>query len=296
MSKTLVDAMKAVETRQAALNDELRNVLTEIRAGTGQMQSETQAKLEDMLGQLGQRMGETIAAIEQQSADRSRAQQQADDERAKATQGHVGKMGEAVNDLKADIGALVASMRAMTTGIEEATRNAFMRLNGGADTLLSAADRFEVAGRRAADSFDQMAAISSELSGAAGNVAGAARSLDSALGDYKAARDSVASMVESLRGTVEAASREAALTEDVLKRIEGAARKLADAQQDVDGFLDEVVSVIADSHQKFADGMRSTVIEANRQFHTELSQATGLLKESIQELELALPAGQRPKV
>lgn len=295
MSKALIDAMKAVETRQAALNDELRNVLTEIRAGTGQMQSETQAKLEEMLGQLGQRMGEAISAIEQQSSDRSQAQQKADEERARVTEGHVSKMGGAVNDLKTDIDALVDSVRTMTAGVEEATRNAFTRLNSGAETLLNAADRFEVAGRRAADSFDQMASISSELAGAAGSVAGAARSLDSVLGDYKAARDTVASMVESLRGTVEAASREAALTEDVLKRIEGAAKKLADAQQDVDSFLEEVVTVIAESHQKFADGMRGTVIEANRQFHTELSQATGLLKESIQELELALPAGQRPR-
>jgi DNA-binding GntR family transcriptional regulator len=100
-------------------------------------------------------------------------------------------------------------------------------------------------------------------------------------------------MLDGLRQTVELASREASLTADVLTRIEGAAQKLACAQQEADGFLDEVTEVIATSHQKFADGMRGTVVEANRQFHQELSQATGLLKEAIQELEFALPAGTR---
>lgn len=295
MSDKLLETLKAVEDRQSALSQELRDVLNEIRAGTGAMQTETQAKLEELLGHLGTTMAATIAAIEQQAADRSKAQGDADEERSKVTAGHVNKMGEAVTGLKVEIDALVASVRAMASSVEETTRNAFTRLNSGADTLLSAAGRFESAGLQAAGSFEQMASVSSELAGAAGSVAGAARSLDSVVGDYKMARDTVVSMVESLRATVDAASREAALTQDVLQRIEGAAKKLADAQQDVDGFLDEVVGVIAASHEKFADGMRGTVVEANRQFHTELTQATGLLKEAIQELELALPAGQRPR-
>lgn len=296
MSEKLLETLKAVEDRQAALSQELSNVLREIRAGTGEMQRETQGKLEELLGQLGTTMAATIAAIERQAADRSKAQGEEDEKRANVTAGHVGKIGEAVTGLKAEVDALVSSVRAMASSVEETTRNAFTRLNSGADTLLSAAGKFEAAGLQAAGSFEQMASVSSELAGAAGSVAGAARSLDSVVGDYKAARDTVAAMVDSLRSTVDAASREAALTQDVLQRIEGAAKKLADAQQNVDGFLDEVVDVIAASHEKFADGMRGTVVEANRHFHTELTQATGLLKEAIQELELALPAGQRPRV
>lgn len=296
MSEKLLETLKAVEDRQAALSQELSNVLREIRAGTGEMQKETQGKLEELLGQLGTTMAATIAAIERQAADRSKAQGEEEEKRANVTAGHVGKIGEAVTGLKAEVDELVSSVRAMASSVEETTRNAFTRLNSGADTLLSAAGKFEAAGLQAAGSFEQMASVSSELAGAAGSVAGAARSLDSVVGDYKAARDTVAAMVDSLRSTVDSASREAALTQDVLQRIEGAAKKLADAQQNVDGFLDEVVDVIAASHEKFADGMRGTVVEANRHFHTELTQATGLLKEAIQELELALPAGQRPRV
>jgi DNA-binding GntR family transcriptional regulator len=100
-------------------------------------------------------------------------------------------------------------------------------------------------------------------------------------------------MVDGLRQVVETASREASLTADVLSRIEAATQKLAAAQAEADGFLDEVTEVIGASHEKFAEGMRGTVVEANRQFHHELSQATGLLKETIQELEFALPSGTK---
>jgi DNA-binding GntR family transcriptional regulator len=79
----------------------------------------------------------------------------------------------------------------------------------------------------------------------------------------------------------------------VLSRIEGAAQRLTAAQVAADGFLDEVTDAIAGSHERFADGMRNTVVEANKQFHKELSQATGLLREAIQELEVALPSPGR---
>ena len=51
--------------------------------------------------------------------------------------------------------------------------------------------------------------------------------------------------------------------------------------------------MIGQSHEKFSEGMRGTVIEANREFHTQLSRATGMLKEAIQELEASLPSTGR---
>lgn len=293
MSSKLVEAVQAVEARQSAISDELRSVLGEIRSTTGQLQTETQERVQSMLADLGERMGEAIAAIERQSAERSRLQSEEDDRRAQAAAGNVGQMREAVGELATNVGGLVAAIQEMTAGVQATTRDAFTRLNGGADTLLAAANRLEASGREAAGGFDRIASATSGLSEAAGSVAGAARSLDSVVADYRSARDAVASMVQDLRGTVEVASREATLTADVLGRIEGATQKLIAAQTEADGFLDEVVEVIGSSHEKFADGMRNTVVEANRQFHKELSQATGLLKEAIQELEYALPAGGR---
>ena len=293
MSAKLIEAVQSAEDRQAAITAELRTALGEMRAGQGAAQEETRARLENMLGELGRRLGEAVAGIERQASDRARRQEEEDGRRSEAAARHVAGMGESVGNLSAGVDRMLEAVREMVSRIEAATADAFSRLNGGADTLLAAAGRFETSGREAADGFSRVASVTTGLAEAAGSVAGAARSLDSVVADHRSARDAVASMLEGLRGTVEVASREASLTGDVLSRIEGAAQRLAAAQQEADGFLDEVAQVIATSHERFSEGMRGTVVDANRQFHSELSQATGLLKEAIQELEFALPQGGR---
>jgi DNA-binding GntR family transcriptional regulator len=113
------------------------------------------------------------------------------------------------------------------------------------------------------------------------------------VGDYRAARDSVTLMLATIKETVANANRDVSMTSDVVARIEAAAQKLATAQNQADRYLDDVTEVIAESHQRFADGMRKTVAEANTAFHQQLAQATGLLSTAIQELEEALPVGRR---
>lgn len=293
MSAKLLEVVQAVEAKQAAMSEELRTVIDEIRSSTGEMQEATQTRVQGMLTALGEGMAQAISAIERQAAERSRLQAEEDGRRAEAAAGHVGQMRESVGEISSNVDGLVEAIREMTVGVQSATRDAFARLNGGADTLLAAANKLEISGRDIVGGFDRIASVTTGLSEAAGSVAGAARSLDSVISDYRSARDAVATMVQDLRSTVENASREASLTADVLNRIEGATQKLVAAQAEADGFLDEVAEVIGESHEKFSEGMRSTVVEANRQFHSELTRATGLLKEAIQELEFALPSGGR---
>lgn len=293
MSARILEVMEAAEARQAAISEELRTSLGEMRASAGTMQAETQARLQEMLGDLGRRLAAAVDGVERQAAERSA--QQGEDERRRAEEAadHIGRMGETVGGLTTNVDGLLVAVREMVAGVEAATTDAFARLNGGAETLLAAAGRFESSGREAAEGFSRMASVTTGLSDAAGSVAGAARSLDSVVADYRSARDAVSGMVDGLRQVVETASREASLTADILSRIESATQKLAAAQAEADGFLDEVTEIIGASHEKFAEGMRGTVVEANRQFHHELSQATGLLKETIQELEFVLPSGTK---
>lgn len=293
MSAKLVEAMEAAESRQAAIGEELRSALSEMRSAGAAMQSETQERMQALLGELGDKLGVALERMERQATERSERQALHDERRSEAAESQVARIGGKVGELTANVDTMLASVAEMVGRIEAATRDAFVRLNGGADTLLAAAGRFESSGHKAAEGFERMSSVTTGLTEAAGTVAGAARSLDSVVADYRSARDAVATMVEGLRQTVEAASREASLTGDVLSRIEMATQKLAAAQHAADGFLEEVTDVLATSQERFSEGMRSTVITANKQFHQELSQATGLLKDAIQELEFALPSPTR---
>ncbi len=293
MSTKLLEVVQAVEAKQAAMSEELRTVIDEIRSSTGEMQEATQTRVQGMLTALGEGMAQAISAIERQAAERSKLQAEEDGRRAETAAGHVGQMRESVGAISSNVDGLVEAIREMTAGVQTATRDAFVRLSGGADTLLAAANKLENSGREVVGGFDRIANVTTGLSEAAGSVAGAARGLDSVISDYRSARDAVATMVQDLRATVENASREASLTADVLVRIEGATQKLVAAQTEADGFLDEVADVIGQSHEKFSEGMRGVVVEANREFHTQLSRATGMLKEAIQELEASLPSTGR---
>ena len=134
----------------------------------------------------------------------------------------------------------------------------------------------------------QSSNVADKLSQAAGAVSTAAHALESVVVDYKMARETTAQMVGELRGLVESAKREAALTADVLARIDAATQKLVDAQKQADGYLEGVSRVLGESHQAFADNMRKTLSEANQDFYTQLTTATTLLREGIEELGLAL--------
>ena len=95
-------------------------------------------------------------------------------------------------------------------------------------------------------------------------------------------------MVQALKGTVESARKEASLTADVLTRIDHATQKLATAQNQADRYLAQVSEVLEETHQQFASSMRSTLNEANQQFFQHLTDATALLRGSIEELDAAL--------
>jgi DNA-binding GntR family transcriptional regulator len=91
-----------------------------------------------------------------------------------------------------------------------------------------------------------------------------------------------------VRGTIEAARKEASVTSDVLSRIEGSAAKLAAAHKAADQYLDGINDVLATSTDAFREAVVSTLNSVNRDFHTQLSTAVGLLGGAVQELEASL--------
>lgn len=293
VTQKLADVTQSAEDRQAALNNEFRAALSHVRTETENSQAATQAKVQETIASLGEQVGLAVADMQKQAAARSEEQAQRESQHSRITSDNVERIGAHVGSLTTGVDEVLGSVSKMIEKLERVTTGVTSSMNAGAETLLLAASKFETSAREASESFSKMASVSTGLSGAADSVAGAARSLDSVMSDYRAARDAVASTLETAKVIVENAARDASMTSDVLGRIESAAQKLAVAQEQADGYLETVSEVLGESHQRFSDGMRQTVGEANKAFHVELTQATGLLREAIQELELALPTGAR---
>jgi hypothetical protein len=91
-------------------------------------------------------------------------------------------------------------------------------------------------------------------------------------------------MIEQLQVIVDSARREAAVTSDVITRIESSAEKLGGAQKQAEEYLAGVTEALASAHGEFSEGLSKVVTEANGDFHRSLSSATGLLRDAIEEL------------
>ena len=296
MAEKLAAAMATFASRleQKAINDELSSVMQQLRATASETQAETQANLKSMLAGLGDQLGQAVATLQEQSVQRAAEQSEREHRNTEAAASQVERIGSEVGHLTTGVDQVLEAVGVMITKLENVTGNLVTQMNSGSENLLLAAGEFEKAGREASQSFSKMATVSQGLDGAATSVAGAARSLDSVVSDYKAAREATTLMVATIKEIVDLASRDVSITSDVLGRIESAANKLAAAQNEADHYLAAVTEVLSTSHQEFANGMKLTVGEANIAFHNELTQATGLLRNAIQELDLALPTGSRP--
>ena len=285
MADQLAESMAAAEARQRAMNEKMTEFIDQLRVAVSNSQSETQAKLQSTLSDLSGNMGALIEGLNSQimkTADASVKQQENLTERSQAV---VGQLGEKVEVLADGINRTVAEMKSAVLVMRNITGDAISKINSGADTLYLAAKDFAAAGQGVTATLEKSSLVANQLSQAAGSVSAASKGLSGILADHKSVRDSLSGMVGSMQAIVEQARREAAMSSDVISRIEASTAKLAAAQKEVDGYLSRISEVLGEAHQSFSDGMTKAVGEANRDFHQALSDSVKLLREAVQELE-----------
>ena len=270
MAAQVAEAVRKLESRQAVMNEEMRKFVQGIRDLVSQSQSEAASHLQTVLADLATSAGMLVGNMSEQS------------------HAHVEAMGSQVGTLVESIGGATRQIAAAVDRLEGVTTEAIGRMNSGADTLAIAADDFAKAGSGVTGVLAKSEGLTQQLTQAAGSVGVAAKSLDAILADYRTTRDTLKQMLDAVRGSVEAAKREASLTTDVLQRLESSTTRLAEAQKRADEYLGNVTSVLEEAHQSFADNVERTLSTANTSFHESLSRATGLLREAIEELEQTL--------
>ncbi|MCW5192507.1 hypothetical protein B7L30_035835, partial [Burkholderia cenocepacia] len=124
--------------------------------------------------------------------------------------------------------------------------------------------------RSASTATDSIKTASAQLSTATDNAKGT-------FADYARTRDTFATMVAQLRQTFESAKQDAAMTSELVGKIQAAARELAAAPQQSEDYLKGVTEVVVGAHQSFRDNIDRTLGEGNRKFQCEVSNAVNLL-------------------
>ncbi len=288
MAEKMAMAVEAMERRQAEINEQTHSFVEGIRELVSKSQDETNDKLNEAIGNLSQQMGAMIGALQTQAEKSHHDQQRREQSLTDRTTGMVSDLGASVTDVVKQMAASTDQMRQSVASLERTTTSSIDKLNAGARTLEQGATAFAQAGDKVTGALGKASTVADKMSEASGALTSSSAALQGVLTDYRANREATGTMLTELRAVVESAKKEASLTQQALDRIQAAATKLAQAQQETENYLEGVSDVLADAHATFAEGLTRTLDRANSDFHTKLSGAVRLLSSAVEELEVSL--------
>lgn len=313
MAGRLEQVINAAEARQEAMNARMNEFVEEIRSAVKASQSETSERMQGLLAEMGEKVAAVVAQLDQQSRNAAEGHQTQLSQLGNQLTAMVGKLQEqgkqaadAFVSQQAEIAMLnedfvqqmATQMRTLTDAVHEvsqemrqtvaqmssATRDGLERMNAGATTLMTATGTFSRGVEGLTGVTDKIIGTTDKLNVAANSLNGATQASIQVINDYRAARDTFATIVADLKSTVENAKKEASMTGELVATLSSAASKLAEAQQDADAYLDGVTEVLEETHKVFAENVERTLRKGNADFHRELAAAIDLLKGAIQDL------------
>ncbi len=269
--------LKSLETTIAAFQDMAKSIgattegatnamIKELRAGISRSLAETNTNVSDLIGKLGAEVSSAVTVLEQQAVATGRLaiehQQKISDEAQHSMEtlaGEVRTQTQAIEQAS-------QSMRSVATDVG----NAVDRIIEGMTGLISgAAQEIMRSGQGFAEIFEKSAVLSRDLTETAAALAASSNDISVVVSDYRNARETLQSMVDLIRSTSDSTRGDAALTADVVARIEAAAQKLIAAQGQADDYLTKLNGVLSEVHTAFSEQMLQTM----REFH-ELTRAS----------------------
>lgn len=284
MGDKLAKALDAMDARQSAMNSRMGEFVEQIRNLVVQSQSETGQKLQEALSAVGTQVAGVVETLRKQA-------EQADAAQGDRTRRFEESTGQAISSLSGQVEKLLSqsmetnkSLQTSVAALAGATDRAISGLNSGAETLYVAASDFAKAGNGVTETMKMSAAATESLKSSSNQLVVATDGAKGIIADYARTRDVFATMVAELRQTVENAKRDAAMTSELINRIQAATKELGAAQQQSEDYLKGVSTALVGAHESFRDNIDKTLGEGNRKFQAELSNSVGLLSSAIKNL------------
>lgn len=284
MGDKLVKALDAMDARQSAMNTRMGEFVEQIRNLVSQSQAETNQKMQEALSALGAQVVGVVETLRKQA-------EQADDAQGDRARRFEQSTGQAISSLSGQVEQLLSqsmetnkSLQDSVAALAGATDRAISGLNSGAETLYTAASDFAKAGNGVTETMKLSATAAEALKSSSNQLVAATDGAKGMIADYARTRDVFATMVNELKQTVEGAKREAAMTTELITRIQAATTALAAAKEQSEDYLKGVTAALVGAHESFRDNIDKTLSEGNRRFQKELSDSVGLLSSAIKNL------------
>lgn len=265
LESTMGALQQMTKTIAATAEGASQSMINQLRAGISRSQAETDAHLKALIGKLGNQVSGAVTAIEQQASLSGRMALEHQKKLADEANHSLETLSDEIHSQTQAVELASQSMR--TAGADVAT--AVDRIIEGMTGLISgAAQEFTRSGQNFAEMFERSSTLSHDMSETAAALAASSRDIGTVVTDYSNARETLQSMIDLMRSTVETARNDSSLASDFVARIETAAQKLTAAQGQADESLAKLNGVLSEAHNAFGGEMLETV----RSFQEHLSR------------------------
>lgn len=284
MGDRLTQALAQIETRQAAMNQQMTSFVGEINTLIKTTQTDSNEQLKKLLDSLEHQVNKVIVQLQAEAKTTTDAHETRQELLWNLTDGVMKSLSSNVTRLISQIEKTDKTLKDTTTTLASTTMNAITKMNSGAETLYVAASDFAKAGKDVYKTMQTSVTAVETLKRSTDQLSSAANEMKSILEDHARSREAFAKMISDLKSTIENGKRDASLTSDVIKKLEAAAQQLGKAEQQSEVYLKGVTEVLEKCHESFAQNLERTLRDANRQFQRELATAVELLSGAIKNL------------
>lgn len=284
MGERLNDALTAMEARQAAINSQMSEFVEQIKGLVAKSQSESARKLQESLAQIGEQVAAVVAELRAQAESAAASQGERQGRFEDSTRKAIDSLSTQMEALLEQSVETSRALQQSVKGLSDATNDSIKRMGQGADTLFKAATDFAAAGQGVSETMRASSEATVSIKSASAALSTATSAAKDIIADYARTRDAFSSMVSELKLVTENARRDAAMTTEIVARMESAAVKLKEAQRLSEEYLKGVSDVLTKTHESFASSIGKTLQESNRGFQKELRAAVDMVSAAVKDL------------
>jgi len=293
MSGTLEEAMKKAADNQQLLTDQMREFVQDFRKLVTEEQNKSKQVMDEavmkVLGEVATAMG-NLEGLRKDSAAEETGR---NEKLGNATKELVGGLTTQVETLLGSVTEQVSKTQQNIDALGQVSLRAIDGMNQGALSMGTAAQKFETAGTAVTTVFDRSTSVAEKLTATASSLQAAATAVQRGFEQYDSTRNTVDAQVASLMGLIEAAKKEAGVSQELVASMKASAEAMKRAEGEAREHLEKVNDALVKAFTDFGNSLVSQVKASIAETDRHLAQGTGHLNGVVQELATAVQRMKR---
>lgn len=293
LSGALTEAMQQSAANQQAMTEQLREFVQEFRKLVADEQAKSKQAMDEAVSAVLARMGEAMDNLRRERDAAANQESSRQEQLKERTTELVGGLSGQVEALLKSVAEQVEKTQQNIDSISAVSTRAIEGMNSGANTMATAAQRFEAAGGAVGGVLEKSKVVTEQLQNAATSLQSASTAVRQGFELYDATRKTVDSHVATLTSLIENAKREAGLTKGLLADMERIVEQLRVAENQSHQYLERVNGALVKAFTDFGTQMSNQVSNTIKQTDTHLGNGVSQLNGVVQELAVALARMRR---